>query len=32
MTWHEFKKHDGKVVTASSMELKAKDKSYLNGR
>jgi len=27
LTWHEFKKHDGKVVVASSMELKAKDVS-----
>jgi len=24
MTWHAFKKHDGKVVVASSMEPKAK--------
>jgi len=23
--WHVFKKHDGKVMVASSMELKAKD-------
>jgi len=23
--WHAFKKHDGKVVVASSMELRAKD-------
>ena len=23
--WHAFKKHDGKVVVGSSMELKAKD-------
>jgi len=23
--WHVFKKHDEKVVAASSMELKAKD-------
>jgi len=23
--WHAFKKHDGKVVAVSSMELKAKD-------
>jgi len=23
--WHAFQKHDGKVVVASSMELKAKD-------
>jgi len=23
--WHAFKKHDGKVVVASSVELKAKD-------
>ena len=25
LMWHAFKKHDGKVVVASSMELKAKD-------
>jgi len=25
--WHAFKKHDGKVAVASSMELKAKDRS-----
>jgi len=25
LTWHAFKKHDGKVAIASSMELKAKD-------
>jgi len=25
LTWHAFKKHDGKVVVARSMELKAKD-------
>jgi len=25
LTWHAFKKHDGKVVAASSMELKEKD-------
>jgi len=25
LTWHAFKKYDGKVVVASSMELKAKD-------
>jgi len=25
LTWHAFKKHDGKVVVASSVELKAKD-------
>jgi len=25
MTWHAFKKLDGKIVVASSMELKAKD-------
>jgi len=23
--WHAFNKHDGKVLVASSMELKAKD-------
>jgi len=23
--WHAFKKHDGKVVVASSVELQAKD-------
>jgi len=27
--WHAFKKHDGKVVAASSMELKANDINYL---
>jgi len=26
--WHAFKKHDGKVVVASSMEVNAKDISY----
>jgi len=26
--WHEFKKHNGQVVAASSMELKAKDKLF----
>jgi len=26
--WHAFKKHNGKVVVASSVELKAKDISY----
>jgi len=25
LTWHAFKKHNGKVVVASSAELKAKD-------
>jgi len=25
MTWHAFKKHDGKIVVASSTKLKAKD-------
>jgi len=25
LTWHAFKKHDGKVAVANSMELKAKD-------
>ena len=29
--WHAFKKHDGKVVVASSMELKAKDISWMGG-
>jgi len=29
--WHAFKKYDGKVVVASSMELKAKD-IILDGR
>jgi len=28
MTWHAFKKHEGKVAVARSMELKAKDVSY----
>ena len=27
--WHAFKKHDGKVVVVSSVELKAKDISWL---
>jgi len=27
LMWHAFKKHDGKVVVASSMELKANDVS-----
>jgi len=26
--WHAFKKHDGNVVVASSMELKAIDISF----
>jgi len=25
--WHAFKKHDGEVVVASSVELKTKDTS-----
>jgi len=25
LTWHAFKKHDAKVVVASSVRLKAKD-------
>ena len=32
MMWHAFKKHDGKVVVASSVELKANDISCLDGR
>ena len=32
LMWHAYRKHDGEVVVAGSLELKAKDISCFRGR